>query len=196
MNKSKPSDSLKVVSVTPLEENPDFKVPKGKAWVGDPCYILGMEPFWQELCEKTFERRGSRYEFKYSDGYVVKLMVDGKPHEVMFCGTAFGDGSYPVFVDGIEMGTAGVDSGTLSIIPLDLAKTLQEIYVKGNSFDAGVKVSIAKSEMPWADNGNFGTSNLEVITEGEDDEDEDVSEDDYDDEDDDEEAESDFDDDE
>jgi len=76
-------------------------------YVGDPCYVLSDEiyhHFWGAVCH-------------WEDG-IHSVPVTGEQFAV--CGTAYGDGE---FFD--EYGRAyGVDSGTLSIIPLELVEDI------------------------------------------------------------------------
>jgi len=69
-------------------------VDAGIIWVGDPCYVLGDEASsrvtsWDEFCTKSFDPAN-----KVAEG-VVQPLGQGVGLEVS---TAYGDGSYPVFV--------------------------------------------------------------------------------------------------
>lgn len=78
-------------------------------YVGDPCYVLSDEiyrNFWGEVCN-------------WKDGI---YSVPTTEEQFAISGTAYGDGEY---FD--EYGRAyGVDSGTLSIIPLELVEDINE----------------------------------------------------------------------
>jgi hypothetical protein len=71
------------------------------------------------------------------------------------------------------------DAGLLCVVPKDLADCLAEIY-EGNALEGGVEVSILGGR-PSAAGGNFTVGDLEVVTDGSDEdeeEEEDVEEED------------------
>jgi hypothetical protein len=88
------------------------KLPKGKYWVGDPCYVLDHNSLdlnfnWQTFCDFCFKDDPS--------GRKNEGVVDHQDIRFAFHGTAYGDGSYHD-KDGNEY---GVDAGCISCIPME-----------------------------------------------------------------------------
>jgi len=82
------------------------KLPAGVYVVTDPCYV--------------FEGEGRKALYEYLAGRMdlpTGFVVDGSPCLGFKTG---GDGSFNVFVDRKHVGDAGVDSGTLCVLPLAL----------------------------------------------------------------------------
>ena len=89
--------------------NPPLALPKGKYAVVDPCYVTLIEErgYYDRICEITCGPEGHGY-----------IEVEGKP--VFAFTTAHGDGCYPVYSGGVEVGKSGVDSGQLAFVPVEL----------------------------------------------------------------------------
>lgn len=86
---------------------------KGKYYVVDPCYIV-PDHLWGE-CALEFwdwDATGGR-----GRGWIA---FDLEGHQILAFGTAYGDGVYSVKVRGDEIGSCGVDSGSLSFVPKEL----------------------------------------------------------------------------
>lgn len=80
------------------------KVPAGKYWLGDPCYVIESND-WSKVCEAFYadENQGKS---------VVQVDLNG--NTVVLCQTAWGDGEY--------LSSKGhilpVDSGTIGLVSL------------------------------------------------------------------------------
>jgi hypothetical protein len=93
------------------ETNTITKLPAGKYWIGDPCYVLadkeGIDFDWNEFCRFCFDGDDS--------GRSNEGVVDHQGIEFAFHGTAWGDGCYSD-----EYGNSyGVDAGVLGCIPIE-----------------------------------------------------------------------------
>ena len=92
--------------------NAPTELPAGKYLVTDPCYVLdgesGEEGAYGKCCDITCgpERHG-----------YFRLNEDNPNSVVFVFGTAFGDGGYPIYKDGSEIGSSSVDSGQIAFIP-------------------------------------------------------------------------------
>jgi len=130
----------------------------GKYLITDPCYVIGGDPYWGEMCEWIFEDEERRDPFYTKIGEFT----------IFNWGTAHGDGSYPVEDNNGVSGLAGVDAGMLAVIPME--------YILQNNLDAscGVVVELKEEATPEVDGGDLTLGNICVNTSGEgDDEDED-----------------------
>jgi hypothetical protein len=80
----------------------DVFVDAGAIWVGDPCYVISSDAeydkmTWNEFCDKWFVFGSVDHELRNSEkphvsavlGFGIGLAID----------TAWGDGSYPVYVE-------------------------------------------------------------------------------------------------
>lgn len=88
-----------------MKLSPQFasrKFSRGAYWICDPCYAMPEDFDIVGLAENA------------------PGVAEVGDHRLFIWGTAFGDGIYPVC--GPKMGAVGVDSGTLTIIPLDLVR--------------------------------------------------------------------------
>ena len=152
------------------------KLPNGKAWIGDPCYVF-PEDYWDNFCSLMF---GDSHNpvVNDKDGAEVVVTVDGKDYKFWIIGTAFGDGNYALRKNGMEIGTGlGVDAGLLAVIPLDVLEAWD-----GKEDHLGTTILLQNATLT-ASEGNFQLKakdgNYTVNTVGDDD-DEDDFEDDYD----------------
>lgn len=94
-------------------------------WIGDPCYVV-PDTHWGPLCDNW-----QSYEKEHEDNpdntplprsYVAEVQ-DEETGYVFYCwSTAYGDGSYKLFVNEKEVASLPVDAGTLSAIPVGLIK--------------------------------------------------------------------------
>lgn len=138
------------------------KMPAGKYWVGDLCYV--MHDVWEEFCEKAFpasDPAGIQGEMVMDDG-----------RKVWFHSTAWGDGSFrdQAYKEYL------VDAGLIGCILVDDVK----IGVDSNDFGGGHIVEFPKDfECTYHKDGGeicFGT--LIIVTDPQEDYDD---EDEYDD---------------
>lgn len=92
-------------------------------WIGDPCYVVPDE-LWGPFCNNW-----SDYEKQHNDNPdnqdLPRCYVATVEHEstglVWYCwSTAYGDGTYRLFIKDQEVARLGVDAGTLSAIPMPL----------------------------------------------------------------------------
>lgn len=95
-------------------------------WIGDPCYVVPDE-MWGYFCDQW-----SSYEKKHNDNpvneqlprcYVASVGDEATGYTWYTWSTAYGDGTYPLFVDGKQVARLGVDAGTLSAIPVGLIES-------------------------------------------------------------------------
>lgn len=98
----------------------DMKNEKG-VWFGDPCYVV-PDHMWGSFCDawQSFEKQHEENpdNEQLPRCYVAETRVSNTR---FFCwSTAYGDGSYKLFVDNKEVASLGVDAGTLSAIPVEL----------------------------------------------------------------------------
>ena len=93
----------------------------GRFLIGDLGYLYNDHDRWIELLNKGFlcEDAGT-----YTDG----------EHSLFLCGTV-GDGFHPVYADGEKVDTLPVDSGSIGIIPWDLALETSEDEEWEGDFD-------------------------------------------------------------
>ena len=85
----------------------EVKVPPGKYWLGDPCYAVPSD-LWMDLLNSC----------KFFEHPIGKVEADGKVHEVLAFGTAYGDGVY-----NDQFGNEfPVDAGLIGLTPVELCK--------------------------------------------------------------------------
>ncbi len=119
----------------------------GTYYIGDPCYVLS-EKDWDKILG--------------NDGHST---IKGK--DVFFAGTAYGDGTY----EDQNKNEYPVDTGCIGIFPVEvcLKTKLKEVPKRKMgmifTFDADFEVS--------ANNGNFTFGDVEIITDGSNEEEED-----------------------
>lgn len=100
------------VAVEALPENMRVRkdlivVPKGRYFVGDPCYSAGQDnASWQKWCDKADEGD--------PEGNMLAATYNGYP--VIGVHTAHGDGDY----SDQEGNEYGVDSGMIGVVPAEL----------------------------------------------------------------------------
>jgi hypothetical protein len=94
-----------VMNTPEPDYNPDTKLPPGKYWIGDLCYII-QDQKRGELCGLIQDDDGR------DNNRRVYTLKDGT--RFMFCSTAYGDG---VYYDQ-HYNRYGVDSGTIGMIAL------------------------------------------------------------------------------
>jgi hypothetical protein len=142
-----------------------FVLPKGRYYVGEPCYVV-PDNLWSQVCDlfiyDKIERKAGDFQTSYPapdsrDGQIIKY----KDIPFFVCGTAYGDGCYPVKQNGKTLAHLGVDAGLLSIIPSELVKQW------GKQADAerlGFSVNISHDFSIKAEGGNFKFAGYSVET--------------------------------
>ncbi len=109
-----------------------MKLPAGKYWIGDPCYVIGNNEFnfdWDKFCDASFNGDPS--------GRLNEGVVDQQGIRFAYFGTKHGDGGY---TDGKGNGY-GVDAGIIGCIPEafihdhDEAKRLGHFHQFDSDFD-------------------------------------------------------------
>lgn len=116
----------------------------GDFWIGDPCYVV-PDDYWIPLCDNW-----QAYDKKHQDDPDFKHhyvgVVEDEPSGICFYlwSTAYGDGQYRLFVDGVEVASLPVDAGTLSAIPVALIKEWNDRGLIGDYEKLGHVVSADK----------------------------------------------------
>lgn len=140
---------------------------EGKCYIGDPCYVLDdhkeSDRFWSEFVDFLFKESNSGY-----DG-VVEILG----HKMINCGTAYGDGSYDAEFFSKDKDITKelfVDSGSLSVIPLELIKKINPKFTM-KDITKGMMVVDIKDEFDIElEGGNIelegGVSSIRIITDG------------------------------
>ena len=106
-------------------------------WFGDPCYVVPdhmWEPFcdaWQEY-DKQFEDQEN-----FDRHYVAEVHDEETGIGFYSWSTAWGDGTYKLFVNNTNVADLPVDAGTLSAIPMKLIKHWEAQGMLGNYKDLG-----------------------------------------------------------
>ena len=131
-------------------------IPAGRYFVGDPVYLAGSggQDAWDDLCEKI-NADGERDKRSVIGG----VTMNGVP--VIVADTAYGDGT---FYD--EKGNAySVDSGLLSVIPVEMAEHLRvpesELKDSGRIVDVPAPVKMSYDDF---DEGTIRIGGIEIIT--------------------------------
>ncbi|RTL01315.1 MAG: hypothetical protein EKK57_04990 [Proteobacteria bacterium] len=115
-------EKLKLKTINESKINTVF--PAGKYVITDPCYILdnnseAHDDIWGDWLEKY-----DYFEYaNYAEHEGIRFFAA--------C-TAYGDGCYPLYKNGVEIASLGVDAGLLSIIPFSLVEKLgsTELVIK------------------------------------------------------------------
>mgnify|MGYP003479251219 CR=1 FL=1 len=140
----------------------------------DPCYIKGkLSDKWDEFCDTMFAE-GTQGNIRQKG----LLQLNGA--EILYCGTAYGDGGYGVNLNGIEVGVCGVDAGLLCAVSVeDLDKICSFDQVEDAKGD-GVVIKDFIGTVVATDNNSIEgsgvsmsdgrTMNFDVQTDGEDEE--------------------------
>lgn len=119
----------------------ELTLKRGVYWIGDPGYVVPKSD-WSD--------------FIHASSNVLNY---GR-RQVFYCGTAYGDGSYPLFANGTRVADLPVDSGTLSIIPLALLREWK------SSVEGGHIIATTQPYKVSATNGGFEFGIYEVVTDG------------------------------
>ena len=127
--------------------------PTGSYYVGDPRYVYPKEQ-WSRFCDTVFDKpllNGIDCEYRINVTVKEKFFV---------CGTAYGDGNYPIRGNGHCVGFCRVDAGLLAVIPMTLISAWQ-----GDSL-FGVIMRIDAPFHISAQEGNFSFASYSVNTDG------------------------------
>lgn len=97
-------------------------LPKGKYYIGDPCYVIDDDE-WMDALQSTryfnlFVNGDCEGEYNEKDDQHGVFERDGTLFAVS--STAYGDGEYPCVSLGSLVGTCGVDAGLIGAIPLEM----------------------------------------------------------------------------
>ena len=122
-----------------------IKLPAGKYFISDPCYIVPDEHWDDVLNESDY--------FPRSEGGEATFNYKGKIHKVWVGGTAWGDGCYR----SNEYYPYGVDSGCIGII--EWSQELEDLlYSKYGQVNNGSLCRIKEFKKPFTitiANGRF-----------------------------------------
>ena len=133
------------------------EVLNGEYLVVDPCYLIRGGDSWEKVNSLFFDTDDTDNNWLLVDGYLMFMWS-----------TSDGDGSYPVYLNGKEIGKSTVDSGTLAFIPTELVnKTLSKTKKSEREIMAGVVVTLDKVEPDLA-HGDVHAGDIEVYTSPED----------------------------
>lgn len=129
-----------------IDQNQQFQ--PGAYYVGDPCYVYPNSE-WGDFCDVMIVDNNTL------DGF---FEYEGVP---FFVGsTRYGDGSYPLIAGRATINTLAVDSGTLSIIPLELIEKWRAKIEHGLS---GV-VSLNENTGVSHEQGDFEFGHYAIVT--------------------------------
>ena len=130
----------------------EYMLPAGPYAVIDPGYVFTSDPFWGDMCDFMETHVDNQ------TGY-LNIQIDGLTAYAFT--TAYGDGVYPVFSSGADIGSAGVDARILSLIPLALI----EKYGSREQVDRfGVLVVLEHPSVPSYCDGDVTCGNLFIRT--------------------------------
>ena len=106
-------------------------------WVGDPCYVV-PEEYWDSLCNNwsAYDKKHQNDE-DYKPHYVAEVQDEQVGQCFHLWSTAYGDGTYPLFVNDNKVADLGVDAGTLSVIPMSLIEHWNKQGLIGDYQDMG-----------------------------------------------------------
>ena len=123
----------------------------GDYWLGDPCYVIRGE-HWMPWLEAT----------NYSTETNLIGEIPNTEHKAVGFSTYYGDGVYPLIVNGEEVFSLGVDAGMIGFVPVEYGAPKYPELVTKVSFSRMTTVR-------WKD-GNFSWWNDEgeckVTTDG------------------------------
>ena len=110
-------------------------------WFGDPCYVVPGE-LWSVFCDawQSYDKAHEEDE-DFKQHYVAETHDEETGIGFYSWSTAYGDGSYKLFVNDKCVANLGVDAGTLSAIPMKLINHWKEQGKIGDYHDLGHVVS-------------------------------------------------------
>lgn len=131
-----------------------YTLNKGKYVISDPCYLY-PDNKWDEFCDQLW-----KIEHNHTKNGVK--MIDDSGNEFLTIGTAYGDGGYPLYENGVLLtDDLCVDSGLLSVIPLEVAKSWGRMNELNN---LGYIIELKEDTIFSAAGGNFSFGWFEVFT--------------------------------
>jgi hypothetical protein len=149
-------------------------------WVGDPCYVVPDE-CWDALCNNWIAYDNKHQDDEDHKHHYVAQVAD-EFTGICFClwSTAYGDGTYPLFVNDNKVADLGVDAGTLSVIPMTLIEHWNRTGEIGNYQDMGtvVKAEHLRGEL-CCEQGDFSWGGVSLPTRHNEDEDDEEEEDEW-----------------
>ena len=80
----------------------------GDYWLGDPCYVI-WDAHWIPWLEATDYRNQTN----------LIGVIPGTDHEAVGFSTSYGDGVYPLTVNGEEVFQLPVDAGMIGFVPVE-----------------------------------------------------------------------------
>ncbi len=127
-----------------------MKMPAGKYWIGDLCYVLG--DVWGEFCDLIF-----------TPGNEDKILTLKDGRTFWSHSTAWGDGLYQTSSPGVEI---GVDSGTIGCVLLE--NVIESVLRSADPSlsDLGHVVEFTEPFTPSYLDGTFYFGKFLVYTEG------------------------------
>ncbi len=138
-------------------------------WVGDPCYVVPDE-HWDALCNnwQAYDKKHQDDE-DFTHHYVAEVQDEETGHCFHLWSTAYGDGSYPLFVNDNKVATLGVDAGTLSVIPMSLIEHWNKTHQIGDYEQMGhvVEAKHLRGEL-CCEQGDFFWGDMRLPTGGQD----------------------------
>jgi hypothetical protein len=128
-----------------------YELQGGKYLVVDPCYVI-RDAEYDRLCNEV------------GNNEVIVFSRDDVDVEVLVWHTRYGDGGYPVYLDGVRQGEAGVDSGLLALVPLDSVGSenkagADSLGVTIEIMNCNARVAFGDMQLSWG-----GTEHVEVYT--------------------------------
>lgn len=110
-----------------IQEATSARMPAGKYWFGDPCYMNDHknpvhEEQWDKFVEVMFpESHGGK------DGPGIESgIATWGDHSFFYSSTAYGDGSFFAHAHGTRSKKVGVDAGMLALVPWSLVEKMFE----------------------------------------------------------------------
>lgn len=86
-------------------------------WFGDPCYVVPND-MWDVWCDRYIAYEKANPDLPRC--YIAQCHDQETGYDFYTWSTAYGDGSYRLFVKDEQVAMLGVDAGTLSAIPMTL----------------------------------------------------------------------------
>lgn len=105
-----------------------------KFWIGDPCYVVPGD-HWDSLCENWQAHDKANPDDGYH--YIAEVAEESTGLCFYAWNTAYGDGTYRLFVQDKQVAGLCVDAGCLSAIPMRLLDHWREQGVIGEYEDLG-----------------------------------------------------------
>ena len=135
----------------------------GKYYIGDLCHVFTDEE-WEEVCSLII----------IDDDCIEGTFTLKNGKQFTLFNTAYGDGEYRAFRGGVQIGSVGVDSGTIG------CTLIENVHDVDKAVKLGLVVDIANSFYPSSSDGDMQFDNIRIYTdEGDEDEYVDSCDEDY-----------------